>query len=197
VQKDSTEQNATSYSPSVQQKEVQTLDKDIRFIKTNPSTFQSKQDYFFGSFAHILCLLFPCLVFAFVWYTKSSRDQLRANAGLYRKSKANKVALARMMSAKNAMDANNDLFYEEMYKGVLGYISDTFTIETSDLNQERIQWHLRNASISEEMVQEAMQLVSYVEMARFSPVQELSKPALYQKSLDFIEKMERTKSKKA
>lgn len=193
VEKDLTQQNAVSFNPSVQQKEIQTLSKDIRFIRTDDVEFQSVNNYFFGSFLHVLLLLVPAIALAVLMIIKHQDDRLRSDVSKYKKVKANKVALARMSLAKKAMELDQNSFYEELYKGLLGYISDKFSIQTAHLTQEIISQELKKKNYSEHLIQETLDVISYAEMARFSPVKALSNQELYQKAIDVIGKLEGSK----
>lgn len=181
VDKDLSQQNAVSFNPSVQQKEIQTLSKDIRFIRTEDVDFQRVNDYFFGSFLHILLLLLPVIGLTILCVIKYQDDRLRSDVSKYKKVKANKVALARMSTAKKAMELDQNSFTKNCIKDYSVIFPINFLIQTAHFTRDVIEQELKKNHYSESLIQEALEVISYAEMAGFSPVQALSNEELYQK----------------
>lgn len=94
----------------------------------------------------------------------------RANAGLWRKKKANKVAWKRLATARRLLtDPHHGPFYEEISKAVLLYLSDKLDLPISVLSKENIKGKLEARGVPAELIAQVTDLVQECEMALYSP----------------------------
>ncbi len=196
VEKDLNAANNTVYqSNNPNQKEIATLGKDIRYIKTGQH-LQAPSDPFFGSTLHLLGLSFPLLLTLGLLYFNKKQNEFKADTVQFKKSKANKIALKRLKSAKILLDkpsanVGGKDFYEEIFNALNGYAQDKFHIQLVDLSKDSIKQKLSQMNIDPETIKNFTDTIAYCEMARFSPVSEISKEEIYQKSMDIITKLEK------
>src|SRR5690606_29388970 len=94
----------------------------------------------------------------------------RANVGMWKKKKANKVAWKRLATARRLLsDRNHGPFYEEISKAVLLYLSDKLDLPISVLSKESIRERLEAAGVSSGLIDQVTDLIQECEMALYSP----------------------------
>ena len=172
--------------------DLKVLGEDIRYIKQNEVTFQSKGSFFYGSMSYWLFYIIPALAFIlfFIIYRKQAAEN--ANVAKMRTKKANKVAIKRMKLAGKLLSENKkDAFYDEVLKALWGYISDKLNIPVSRLSKDNIEEKLRNHGVSEELIKEFLNALNDCEFARFAPGDEnQAMDKVYSSSIEVISKME-------
>ncbi|SEN72104.1 Oxygen tolerance [bacterium A37T11] len=191
VAKGDPNQAVTAYVPGAQQ-DVKTLDKDIRYIKTTARGMDIGSKGFFGSvWFYIVLLLGPLLFIAALgyrsWYKKNNSDAI-----LVKGRKANKIAAKHLATAYIKLQAGDkQAFYEAIYKGLYGYLSDKFNIPVSELNKEMIHERLRARASSEDLVNRLDETLDLCEMARFAPVSAATENEVYEKAKNIIHEIEK------
>ncbi len=192
VEKDLQANNTTSFIQGSGQKEVVSTDSDIRYIKTN-TVFNTIQDTFFGSLYHIFIVLAIIIITYIVWYFNYKNNKLKSNVTLYDKQYANKKALKKFSIAQKAMDSNSDTFYEELYKGFMGYFEDKFSIPKHSLTTDSIKISLQDHIKEKSLIDNTMDIIFQVEMARFAPNVKITKQELFNKVIQTIQNLDRIK----
>lgn len=193
VAKGDATQPATAFIPGAQ-RDIKLLDKDIRYIKTRASRFSKGDDGFPGSIGFWLLLLAgPLLLLAAFIYRNRYRERNR-DAALVRNRNANKVAARHLSVARKQLDSGDrKAFYEAVYKGLYGYLSDKFSIPAASLNKEFIAGQLVAAGVDERLVGRMTETLDLCEMARFAPLSGLSEEEVYEKARQIINDMENGK----
>ena len=167
---------------------VKLLNNDIEYIKTGDPSLQKTGHSFFGTPLFWILLLLPILlaVAAVLVFRKVRKDN--ADLGAVRLSKATKQAKKRLRKAEKFLADNDDeRFYVEIYQAIWGYVSDKFTIPTSQLSSETIQETLESRNVAPQVVQTIMQTINDVDFARFAPGDSTSKKqAIYNQALQMI-----------
>ena len=177
-----------SNNGSTAKNNVKLLNNDIEYIKTsNPSLHKTGQT-FFGSPLFWVLFLLPILLAtsAVLAYRKIRKDN--ADIGAVRLRKATKQARKRLRKAEKFLADNDDeRFYVEIYQAIWGYVSDKFTIPTSQLSSETIQETLECRNVAPQVIQTIMQTLNDVDFARFAPGDSTSKKqAIYNQALQMI-----------
>lgn len=190
VEKGINENNVTALSGD-DQEDVKLLNKDIRYIKTGDANLQAEGDRFFGSAGFYLLLLCgPVLCIGAFFY----RNQMRRNNADVAKVKsrrAGKVAARHLANANKELQANNThAFYEAVFKGLYGYLSDKLNISYADLDRETITAALRAKSAKEETIGELLDTLDLCEMARYAPVTHISAQQVFEKAKGVINAIE-------
>lgn len=190
VNKGLSENNVTAYSGADKQ-DVKLLNKDIRYIKTNTDGITKKGEGFYGSGLYYSLLAFGPLLFlgALVygkWDEKNNSDIVKVKS-----RKAGKIAAKHLASAQAQLSANNTkAFYENVFKGLYGYLSDKLNIAAADLNREKIATELKVRSLDEVLINELLDTLDLCDMARYAPVSGLSEQQIFDKAKNMINDIE-------
>ena len=189
VNKGLTENNVTAFSDDKQ--DVKLLDKDIYYIKTGNAELTKQGDRFYGSLGYCLLLLLGPIACAgaFVY-----RNQMRKNNSDVVKVKsrlASKVAAKHLANAQTELQANNiKAFYEAVFKGLYGYLSDKLNITYADLDRETISSALKVRSVNDSIINQLLETLDLCEMARYAPVTHISAQEVYEKAKNTIDAIE-------
>ncbi|MBQ7551063.1 MAG: protein BatD [Bacteroidales bacterium] len=185
--------NEESVSNSSYQKDIQILDKDIRYIKTKNTSCYKRKAPFFGTPMYLALLFSPLFVFVILLILWRKRIQSRENIAQLRNKRANKVALKRLKTAKKMLTENKEeAFYIEISRALWGYMSDKFHIPIADLSMDTVRQRLTEKEVSDEDIEQFIHTLNECEFARFAPgdsAQLMSN--LYNSSIQFITQIEK------
>ena len=190
VDRGKNESNVTAFSAADKQ-DIKLLDKDIRYIKISDNGLSKEGDMFFGSFAYYLLLLIgPALCYGAYtyrnWTIKNNSDIVKVKS-----RRAGKIAARHMANAQKQLAANNTkAFYEDVFKGLYGYLSDKLNIPYANLDRETIASALKKRPVSEQLVSRLLDTLDLCEMARFAPVTHISKQEVFEKAKGIISDLE-------
>lgn len=198
IQVESNGQEATTSTEQIRgpgaanRESVKFVGKDIRYIRTGESKLQPVNTFFFGSWKFIMGYLIPLLIFIIVALIYRQKIKENANLSLKRTKQANKVARKRLKKAAHHLKSgNNEAFYEELSKGLWGYISDKLSIPLADLNLENIRQELEANGAQSDNSEKLIEIIDTCEYARYAPAGEASKKEeLYQSAIEVISKLE-------
>lgn len=120
-------------------------------------------------------------------------NKFNKNQVLVKNKKATKIAKKRLNNAHTYLVNNNqNSFYEEFSQALWGYISDKLNISRSQLSMESVKEIMLSKEVSEEIVNEFIDLLNNCEFARFAPGDSSKKmDELYQKGIELITKAEK------
>lgn len=179
----------TAFSSGAQQ-DVKLLDKDIRYIQTNADLQQGSQGFYGSAGFYLLLLAGPVLFASAFFYRKKYRENNKDQA-LVKSRKANKMAAKHLAVAQKQLSGGNKkAFYEAVYKGLYGYLSDKFNIGAADLNQDNIAETLKQRGISEQLVAQLADTLAMCEMARYAPVTGISEQEVFNKAKSIVNDIE-------
>jgi len=190
VNKGTAESNVTAFSDAGKQ-DVKLLDKDIRFIKTGDPDLHRQGSEFYGSAGYyVLLLVGPLLcLLAFNyrnWQQKNNSDIVKVKS-----RRAGKVAAKHLASAQKELIAGNkNEFYEAIFRGLYGYLSDKLNIAYADLNRDKISAALKARSLNEGLITRLLDTLDLCEMARYAPVRHISEQQVFDKSKGIINDIE-------
>jgi hypothetical protein len=190
VDKGLNESNVTALAGADKQ-DVKLLDKDIRYIKTGDLNLQKDGNEFFGSIGYYLLLLLgPFVALAAVIY-RNQNQKYNSDVVKVKSRRAGKIAAKRLANAqKQLLSGNSQVFYEAIFKGLYGYLSDKLNITAADLNKETIASALKERSLSDDSINQLMDTLDLCEMARYSPVTHISEKQVFEKSKGIISNIE-------
>ncbi len=190
VDKGATESNVTSL-PDAEKEDVKILSKDIRYIKTNNSGLTNAADMFFGSIGYWLLILagpIACIA-AFNYRNKVRKDN--SDVVKVKSKRAGKLAAKHLAIAQQQLSAKNTkAFYEAIFKGLYGYLSDKLNILYANLDRETIVSALKARSVDEQLISRLLDTLDLCEMARYAPVNHISEQEVFDKAKGIINDIE-------
>ena len=174
------------------QEEVQTLAKDIRYIKLGDVKQKQVGAFFFGSAIYwaVMGVLLAIFVALFVIF----RQRAIANADVVgsRAGKANKVATKRLKKAAKLMNDNkSNEFFDEVLRAMWGYVGDKLNIPVAKLNRDNIRERFDERGAEPEAVNAFVEILDMCEYQRYAPGDprgNMSK--VYKEAVSVIEKLE-------
>ncbi|MCF6271277.1 MAG: BatD family protein [Melioribacteraceae bacterium] len=182
--------------------DVKLLSQDIRFIQTSNFDLVKREkgslikSWFWGMLILPLFLMFISIA------VKKRQDKLSGNVQLVKSRKAEKKAKLRLKYAQKALDENNlEKYYEEVSKGLFGYLEDKLQLQKSESSIEKVSTLLEKNGVNIELVQEVKDILEKCEFSRFAPQAQTAEVAtdLYNETVSVIIQIENiinTKNKK-
>ena len=191
VQKDTNNNNSAIYTPG--QADIKYLGNDIRHINANNNALSITGRTFFMSPAYIIIIIAMILIFITTLVIYKKINKFNKNQALVKNKQATKIAKKRLNNAHNYLVVNNqNSFYEEFSQALWGYISDKLNIVRSQLSMDSVKEIMLSKEVSEEIVNEFVNLLNNCEFARFAPGDPGKKmDELYQKGIELITKAEK------
>lgn len=150
--------------------DLRILGQDIRFINLDKPNFklQDRLFIFSGTYFAIVAIMFLLFAILCIWLSRYLK-QMR-NQAMLKGKRANKVALARFRMAESYMkQANTRGFYEEMLKGLWGYLSDKLNIPAADLTKENVRDRLAHKGVVADDIDRYISLITACEYAQYAP----------------------------
>ncbi len=171
---------------------IRQLGSDIRYIHTAElTTLQKAPKQALSSATLRLLYLIPLIgaIVLFIVFRRRIREN--ADGMRMRYKKAGKVAQKRLRDAKKQLESQKKTeFYEAIEKAALTYLSDRLSIPTSELNKENISAILKEKNVDEEIIKEAVKVLSDAEFARYAPTSGQEMQAMYDQTTELINKLE-------
>jgi len=158
--------NTASYS----KEDVELIGKDIRYIKVGSLELETQSEPFFGSLNYWLSFLGGILAFLVIFILRQKQIKTASNSVLVKNKKAKKEAIKRMKLAKDYMAKNqSESFYEEIVKGIQGYLSDKLNISLSEFTLDKAIIDLKKRGVSDAKLEQLKDVVHECEFARYAP----------------------------
>ena len=191
VQKDASNSNSGIYTPG--QADIKYLGSDIRHINVSDNALSITGTTFFMSPLYIAIIIIMVLAFVITLVVYKKINKFNKNQVLVKNKKATKIAKKRLNNAHTYLVNNNqNSFYEEFSQALWGYISDKLNISRSQLSMDSVKEIMLSKEVSEEIVNEFIDLLNNCEFARFAPGDPSKKmDELYQKGIELITKAEK------
>jgi len=182
--------NVTAYAAGGQQ-DVKMLAKDIAYIRTGNSGLTRDGEGFYGSaLYYVLLCTGPVLFLAAFGYRKWHRENNRDIVKV-RGRNANKVAAKHLANAgKQLLGGDKKAFYEDVYRGMYGYLSDKLNISAADLNKDNIRDQLKARAVNESLIDQLTETLDLCEMARYAPITGISEQEVFDKAKAIINDIE-------
>ena len=174
----------------VKREDVRLLGEDIRFIKLGAPALRSVVAPLALSPIYWLIMVAMLLVaaVAYILIRKHIRDN--RNVVLVKGKRANKMAIKRFRIAEKYMrEQDRRAFYEEMLRGLWGYLGDKFNIPVADLTREVVREELsRRGALSE--AENIVAVIARCEEAQYSPSSSAEMNDIYEEGVDAVSKIE-------
>ena len=171
--------------------DVKVLGSDIRHIKTHGKPALYNADFFLSPLYWILLILPVVLLVIFVILNRK-RIELQKNTVLLRDKKASKTAKKRLKKAEKLLQIKqNEAFYIEISKVLWGYISDKFHIPLGQLSLDTAYQKLSERNMQQDLIKEFIDTLNDCEYVRFAPSSDITPEKMYERTFNFIAKIER------
>jgi hypothetical protein len=147
-------------------------------------------------------LILPLFLMFITIGIKKRQDKLSGNVQLVKSRKAEKKAKSRLKSAQKALSENNlEKYYEEVSKGLFGYLEDKLQLQKSESSIEKVSTLLDKNGVDNALVTEVKEILEKCEFSRFAPQAQTTEVAtdLYNETVGVIVQIENlinTKKKK-
>ncbi|MDA3861291.1 MAG: BatD family protein [Melioribacteraceae bacterium] len=171
--------------------DVKLLSQDIRFIQTSNFDLEKKdrgdliKSWFWGM------LIFPLFLMFVVLGVKKRQDKLSGNVQLVKSRKAEKKAKLRLKDAQKALDENNlEKYYDEVSKGLFGYLEDKFQLQKSESSIEKVSTLLAKSNVNSDLIREVEEIIEKCEFSRFAPQAPEVASDLYNETVKVIVEIE-------
>ncbi len=183
---------AISRPGSANRESIQFLGQDIRFIKSSTTRLKPANTFLFGTWPFALGFIIPALLFIIIFLIYKKKIKENANVMLMKTKRANKLARRRLKkAAKLLKSGQSEAFYEELSRGLWGYISDKLSIPGAELNRDNVRQVLLKNGAQEDNAERLLQILDACEFARYAPSSEVrQREDLYQQAIEVISKLE-------
>jgi hypothetical protein len=154
---------------NLSKEDVKMLGVDIRYIETS-TIIRRKNEFIFGSLWFNLTYILITVAFIATLWIRWDRIRKSSDVARAKTKKAGKVAGKRLKSARKALkNGQQELFYDEIGKALLGYLSDKLNIPVSELTNERAKEELNDRLVDKLLIEKFFSLTELCEYTRFAP----------------------------
>ena len=173
-------------------KDVKTLSSDIRYIAVKAPALSGAPSFFIGTtgFYVLLVVIFliAAAIYAIVRFVRVRRSDIVGT----KTRTATKMARKRLARAEDFLKKGLlSAFYEELHKALLGYVSDKFAMDASELGKDSISEKLTERGVEKETVAEYIALLDECEYARYAPdTQDSAMDSTYEKAVGVISRID-------
>ncbi|MDR2840687.1 MAG: BatD family protein, partial [Paludibacter sp.] len=192
LKSDGVNENPVVAGNYVNKEDVKALASDIRYIETgNINLYFPSKPLISSVFAWLLYLIIFVLgVVCYVVLRKNIRQ--RSSIEFVKNKRANRIAKKRLKVAKRLLEqGKKDGFYEEILKALWNYLGDKLNIEAALLAKENVSAELAASNVSQEMINELLELLNTCEYARYAPSDNQNQMGnLYDNAASIIGKLE-------
>ncbi|MCL2131915.1 MAG: protein BatD, partial [Lentimicrobiaceae bacterium] len=141
--------------------------------------------YWVGLFSPI-CLLIIVIILL------RKRIENQKNRAAVRDKRASKLAKKRLNKAEKLLKNKQDTgFYVEISQALWGYVSDKFRIPLGQLSLDTAYQKLKERNMEEASIGEFLETLNQCEQVRFAPSSEITPEKMYERTFNFITKIER------
>lgn len=166
TQGESKDGDAQPATASTSKQKVKILDRDIRYIEPAGGLMQTGKKVFFGSKIYRLLLCIPLALILLIACLGKWLVRRKAVDGvkLRRKQAYKRLSQARKMLKKG----DNQAFYAEVERALLGFISAALHIDKSRLTRASIREALTARNVSQETVADLFQTLDQSQFERYT-----------------------------
>lgn len=171
--------------------EVEVLGKDIRYIRSGDLGLRPAGKHLFGSLPWLAGMGAPALAFVVFVGWRRQRDKNMADTIGTRRKQADRVARKRLSEAELALrGSDRGAFYDAMAKALNGYAADKFGLGHAQLSAPVLREKLAGIPDGDGIATEYNALIAACDMARYAPVEDRPRQALYDQAATLIGRIE-------
>lgn len=151
-------------------KEVELLGQDIRFIKTEMTSFRRMGTVFSNSFLLLTLSVFPLLTLGGAILYRRHSDRIHGDEAYARDRRASRLAKKRLSLANTLLKPSAQKeFYAEVGRALTGYLGDKLNIAEAGMISDDIQNIFRKKGLDEGVVEYYFECLKGCDLQRFSP----------------------------
>jgi len=186
------DEESTTTLSTINKENVKFIGSDIMFIKKLPFLLSVKGKTFFHTPSFYLASFSPLLLLFLGLFLRKKTIEQNKNIIYVKNKRARKLAKKRLVLAKKFMLANErNAFYEEILKGLWGYVGDKLNVSVAKLSKDSIRDSLIDRNVSSNTTEEIIAVLNLCEFAQYAPAgPDGEMTEVYQDSLDLIGKIE-------
>lgn len=183
--------NSAAVVAGINKEELHVVGSDVRHTKPIKSTdLQPTGNWWIASTGYwLLYVLVLVLGAAAMWFLRKSAVS-RADVTGRKRRRASKVAVARLKTAKKALDeGRRGDFFDETTRALWGYAADKFEMPASQLNKSNLRERLEERGVADEVGAAWVALIERCELARYAPTGDVDMVQTYTEALDLIDRI--------
>ncbi len=149
---------------------VETLDKDIRYLKIESDDISNNSGIVLFQFGYWVSFIVPLITVVLLVNWKRRLDKLSGNVQLMKYQRAQKIAKNRLKAAKKLLEENKvEIFFTEISLALFGYLEDKLHISKAEFTLEHACEILKGKKIPDQIIDELRDSVQKCEFVRFAP----------------------------
>ena len=169
---------------------VVTNDNQFRSFKTETKFTSIKKTQFFRTTLFWILLILPLLLLPVLYISIKLRAKTKKDIRGNKLRRADKLAKKFLSEAKNNLNNKSD-FYESLHKSLHNYLKAKLQIETSEFSTEKIENTFAKSQIKPETTASFIKLIENCNLARFTPVSNLTMQQDYDKAVQVINEIDK------
>jgi hypothetical protein len=163
------DEQATTTLSTINKENVKFIGSDIRYIVDAPFVLFNKGSRFFMSKPFYAAYVSPVLLLLFLLLMKWRHVERNKDIVQVRRRRANKLARKSLARSKAFINKDKGRFYQEVLKGLWGYLGMKLSVDVADLSKESIRRSLADRSVSEGGIDTMIALLDKCEFAQYAP----------------------------
>ena len=180
------EQSTTTLS-TINKENVKFIGSDIRYIVDAPFLLFNKGSRFFMSKPFYAAYVSPVLLLLFLLLLRRRHVERNKDIVQVRRRRANKLARKSLSRSKAFINKDKGRFYQEVLKGLWGYLGMKLSVDVADLSKESIRKSLADRSVSVGGIDTMIALLDKCEFAQYAPEgQEDTMDGIYEEASEAI-----------
>ena len=174
-----------------EQRRLEVLDRDIRYIRSGDLELAPRGRRFFGSAAHLAGLATPLLAFLGFLAWRRRHARMTADVAGLRRRRADKVARQRLKEASAALERDDRSgFYEALHRGLTTYLAGKLDLPEARVDRASVTERLTGMTDGQDLAERSMTLIEACELARFAPVEDRPRKELHDQALQLVRDLE-------
>ncbi len=150
-------------------KRVETLGRDIVYLKGNPGSIRKKSGTLYKNKALLIMLFLPALVVILVIITQARKDYLASDIRYARRLAAPRKAKKNLINARGLLKSKEThKFYDAVFKALQEYIGDKFHLSTAGITSNVID-ELRARDVDTRILDELKTCFDMCDRSRYAP----------------------------
>ncbi len=160
----------SSTATGISKENIKLLGEDIRFLKTDINDLFKKQSILILSPNFWAMSGLPLILLIGILSWKKKQNKLAGDIRSLRFNKAQKIAKARLKTAKKLLHTKNELeFYSEISLALFGYLEDKLHLSKAEFSLERAEQLLKEKGLDQSLINELKDCAEKCEFIRFAP----------------------------
>ncbi|MDA9875193.1 BatD family protein [Flavobacteriaceae bacterium] len=159
-------------------------------FKTNTKFQPIISEPFFNSNLFWFLLLGPFLLIPFIMFVVKRRTTRALDVTGNKIRKTNRLARKYLSNAKKSL-GQKEQFYNALERALHNYLKSKLRLETSEFNKEKIEELLGNKNINSATLEGFISLLTYCELARYTPLSTVDMQNDYKKAAGVINDLDK------